>query len=62
MKAICYTCEKLVATTQKLRDVPTSTGKVVPNLLVGVCDICDSTVSCSQASVATLKDYFESIR
>lgn len=62
MKAICYTCEKLVDTTQELRDVSTSTGKVIPNLLVGVCVICDSTVSCAQSSVPLIRDYFESIR
>ena len=62
MKAVCFTCEGLVTTTQKMRDIPTSTGKVIPNLLVGVCAICDSVVSCPQASVATIKEYLDSIR
>ena len=62
MKAICFTCEGLVTTTQKMRDIPTSTGKVIPNLLVDVCDICDSAVSCHHSSVAAIKEYLESIR
>ena len=42
-KAICNTCQALTAVTYQLRDVPFSDqGGVVKDVLVGVCDDCDT--------------------
>lgn len=51
-KAICSDCKILVPTTFRIRPVPFSSGKViVPDILVAVCDFCDSVVSLPQQSV-----------
>ena len=50
-KAICSDCKKLVPTTFRVRSVPIANGKgSVPDVLVGVCDICDFVVSLPQQS------------
>jgi hypothetical protein len=44
--ALCETCQGKVTTTYQRRNVPLSDGSAtVPNVLVGVCDICDSVVT-----------------
>lgn len=45
--AICYKCKSWVSTTYKVRDVPLSDHPevVVKDIVVGVCDICDSVVT-----------------
>lgn len=55
-KAICNVCEKLVSTTFKLRDVKTSdTKKVIKDILVGVCDECETTVAIPAQSTPEVK-------
>jgi hypothetical protein len=50
--ALCETCQGKVATTYQRRDVPLSDGSAtVPNVLVGVCDTCDSVVTLPHQSV-----------
>ncbi|WP_222863965.1 hypothetical protein [Pigmentiphaga aceris] len=45
-RAVCSHCADLVVTTFRRRDVPFSDGSsVAKNILVGVCDVCDTTVS-----------------
>ncbi len=49
-KAICFKCG-VTSTTFQVRDVPVSgTNITAPDLLVGVCDRCDSVVSVPQQS------------
>jgi hypothetical protein len=55
-KAICYHCEKLVATTYQYRDVPFSDGiGIAKKILSGVCDICDNIVSIPASSTLQIK-------
>ena len=50
--AFCETCQGKVSTTYQRRDVPLSDGSAtVPNVLVGVCDTCDSVVTLPHKSV-----------
>lgn len=50
-RAICSCCKKQVTTTFRARNVPLSKGKgTVPDVLVGVCDVCDAVVSLPQQS------------
>ena len=45
-KAVCSHCASVVATTFLRRDVPFNDGSAVAkNILVGVCDVCGTTVS-----------------
>lgn len=55
-KAICPTCG-LVSTTFQYRDVPLSSGNgVVNDILVGVCDHCDTVVSTPPQSTPKIKE------
>ena len=62
-KAICPTCATLRATTFRERTVPLSSGQgSVDNVLVGVCDSCDTVVSIPQQSVPRVKETIEKVR
>ena len=55
-RALCPFCKSLRDTTFKVRTVPLSNGAgEVPDLLVGVCDVCDSTMSTLQQSAPSIK-------
>lgn len=55
-KAVCEDCEGMVSTTFMLRDVPFSDGQgLVEQVLVGVCDKCDSVVSLPHQSSLAIK-------
>jgi len=55
-KAICHICEKMVTTTFKVRDIKTSSGnKVVKDILVAVCDECETTVATPAQSTSEIK-------
>lgn len=54
-KAICENCEKLVTTTYLYKDVPCNNGNVVENILMGVCDECNSVVSLPHQEVGKIK-------
>lgn len=55
-QAICETCETIVSTTYTVRDIILSESKiVVPNLLVGVCDKCNHTVSIPAQNTEEIK-------
>lgn len=59
-QAICETCKNIVSTTYKVRDVPLSESKIiVPNLLVGICDICDHVVSIPAQNTEKIKKIIE---
>lgn len=62
-KAICDTCGEVVDTTLRKRNyyVPES-DITVPDLLVGVCDICDGIVSIPHSSVHTIVNYTNSLK
>ncbi len=51
-RAICPQCEQIRSPTFAERDVPLSSGTgMVHDVLVGVCDVCDTVVSVPQQSV-----------
>jgi len=55
-KAACDDCQAFVKTTYLLRDVPFSDQSgIVKNVLVGVCDQCDSVVSLPHQSTPLVK-------
>jgi hypothetical protein len=55
-KSICFQCEKKVATTFKVRSIPSTENNFkILNLLVGACDNCNSTISIPQQSVDQIK-------
>lgn len=61
-QAICEDCEKLVETTYQIRDIPLSDSRIiVPNLLVGVCNSCDKTVSIPAQNTAKIKEVREKL-
>ena len=58
-KAICDHCKKVVATTFKVKTtyIPEGNAKYrVPNVLVGVCDICNFVVSVPQQSFVAVSE------
>ena len=62
-KAICEQCGQLRSTTFKERNVPLRSGKgTVPNVLVAVCDTCDSVVSIPQQSVPRIQEVIHGTR
>ncbi|MEY4512242.1 MAG: hypothetical protein RLZZ450_4364 [Pseudomonadota bacterium] len=62
-KALCPQCEQLRRTTFAERDVPFSSGTgLVSDVLVGVCDTCDTVVSIPQQSVPRIKDVVRQAR
>lgn len=53
----CFKCNCDTLTTFRYRDVPLSdSGLLVKNILVGVCDRCDSTISIPSQSVENIKE------
>ncbi len=58
-KAICSHCKKIVPTTFQVRTAQIKDGDEsykVPNVLVGVCDVCESTVSVPQQSFTAVAE------
>lgn len=55
-KAVCEPCNRLRHTTFRLRDLPTSKGKIVRDVLVAVCDQCDRVVAIPHQSIAQLNE------
>lgn len=54
--AVCHQCAKLGDTTFSYRDVPFDDGKgIAKNILVAVCDYCDSVVSIPAQSTDDIK-------
>lgn len=55
-RGVCYKCTSFVDTTYNLRDVSFSDGSgIVKNILVGVCDCCDSVVALPHQSTPAVK-------
>lgn len=62
-KAVCEKCQSFENATFKLRDVPFSDGRgVVKNVLVGVCDKCDSVTVLPHQSTPSVKKQYEAKR
>ena len=62
-KAACDTCKAFVTTTYSLKNVPFSDNSgVVANLLVGVCDGCESVVTLPHQSTPAVKEQLEQQR
>lgn len=54
-QAICLDCNSLQAATLKTLDVKLSSGEMVNNVLVGVCNKCNKVITLPQTSVLTVK-------
>lgn len=62
-KAACNTCQAFESITFKLRDVPFSDGSgMVKNVLVGICDKCDSVAVLPHQSTPVVKKQLEAQR
>jgi len=62
-KAACHQCRQFENVTYKLRDVPFSDGAgLVKNVLVGVCDYCDSVAILPHQSTPAVKKQLEAQR
>lgn len=62
-KAICHICKAIKETTFKLRDVPFSDGAgVVKDVMVGVCNTCDTVVSMPSQSTPKVQRVIEEKR
>jgi len=62
-KALCNSCKSLQNITFKLRDTPFSDGSgIVKNVLVGVCDLCDSVAVLPHQSTPLIKKQLEKQR
>jgi hypothetical protein len=62
-KAACNTCELFQDVTFKLRDTPFNDGSgIVKNVLVGVCDTCDSVTVLPHQSTPAVKKQLEKQR
>lgn len=56
-KAICFHCKDIMPITYLYRDVPFSDGSgMVRNILVGVCNCCDSVISTPSQSTPAIKE------
>lgn len=63
MKAICHNCKSIQNVTLKRRDVPLSDdSKIIKNVLVGVCDNCDSVCVLPQESVSKVRGQMNDYR
>lgn len=59
-RAVCPFCKGLRDTTFQVRTVPLSSGKGdVPDVLVGVCDVCDHIVAMPQQSATQVQEAIE---
>jgi hypothetical protein len=62
-KAACSKCQSFENATFQLRDVPFSDGRgIVKNVLVGVCDKCDSVTVLPHQSTPAVKRQYEAKR
>lgn len=62
-KAACNKCQSFENAIFRLRDVPFSDGRgIVKNVLVGVCDKCDSVIVLPHQSTPTVKRKYEAKR
>jgi hypothetical protein len=62
-KAACHQCSRFEKVTYKLRDVPFSDGKgLVKNVLVGVCDCCNSVAVLPHQSTPVVRNQLETQR
>ena len=62
-KVACNTCESFQNATFQLRDVPFSDGSgLVKNVLVGVCDACDSVAVVPHQSTPLIKKQLVKLR
>jgi hypothetical protein len=62
-KAACHQCSRFEKVTYKLRDVPFSDGKgLVKNVLVGVCDCCNSVAVLPHQSTPVIRKQLETQR
>ncbi|OFC71918.1 hypothetical protein [Alteromonas confluentis] len=62
-KAACNKCQSFENATFQLRDVPFSDGRgIVKNVLVGVCDKCDSVTVLPHQSTPAVKRQYEARR
>ena len=62
-KAACHRCQRFENMTYKLRDVPFSDGKgLVKNVLVGVCDSCNSVAVLPHQSTPAVRKQLETQR
>lgn len=62
-KAACNTCESFQDVTFQLRDTPFNDGSgIVKNVLVGVCDKCDSVIVLPHQSTPAVKKQLEKQR
>ena len=62
-KAACNTCESFQDVTFQLRDTPFNDGSgIVKNVLVGVCDTCDSVIVLPHQSTPAVKKQLEKQR
>ena len=62
-KAACHQCGRFESVTYKLRDVPFSDGEgVVKNVLVGICDCCDSVAVLPHQSTPVVRKQLETQR
>ena len=62
-KAACNTCESFQDVTFQLRDTPFNDGSgIVKNVLVGVCDACDSVAVLPHQSTPAIKKQLEKQR
>lgn len=60
--SICETCKKRVKTTFQVRDLPmTEPVMVIKDLLVGVCDECDTIVSIPYSSTPQISEALASV-
>jgi len=56
-KALCEHCQQVVTTTYVRRDVPFSDGQgQAKEILVGVCDDCDTVVAIPAQSTPSIKE------
>ena len=59
-KVVCDNCQSFQNTTFKLRDTPFSDGSgIVKNVLVGVCNACDSVVVLPHQSTPAVKNQID---
>lgn len=55
-KAVCEKCKSIEKATFKFRDVPFSDNSgIAKNILVGICDKCDSVISLPHSSSVKIK-------
>jgi hypothetical protein len=56
-RAVCEDCESVVNTTFAIRNVPFNDGVgIAENILVAVCDMCNTTVAIPSQSVITIAE------